>query len=281
MAAAPAALKFTYSDVKANKTATETDSYGVNNAGAITGDYVDAKGVQHAMVLAGTKLTTFTNKNCTPLTGTGGPAGFGINTAGTVVGWCTNSSGIDISWTWTAKGFAVVNFPKSTGTQATGINDKNEVVGLYFDSVGLQHGFSKIGKTYKSFDLKGDSSTVAYGLNNAGNIAMYATTAAGGFEGAVYNAKTKAFKKYDDPNAGTTGMVAHAVNNKGDVTGTYYDSAGNVHGWLFHAGKYQDINDPKGADDSRSDGINDSIELVGRYSTTLGGASLGFKAVVK
>ncbi len=60
LAAAPP-LTFTYSDVHANKTAFETDTYGVNNAGVIVGDYVDAKSVQHGMILAGTKLTTVNN----------------------------------------------------------------------------------------------------------------------------------------------------------------------------------------------------------------------------
>jgi len=110
-------------------------------------------------------------------------------------------------------------------------------------------------------------------------MAVYATNSVGGFDAFLYNGKT--FKKLADPKAGTTGTVAHAPNNKGDVTGTYYDSAGDVHGWLLHGGTYYDVNDPKGVTDSRSDGINDKIELVGRYSTTLGGASIGFKATTK
>ena len=74
----------------------------------------------------------------------------------------------------------------------------------------------------------------------------------------------------------------HATNNKGSVTGTYYDSAGDVHGWLLDGGKYYAFNDPTGCKcDTRSDGINDSNVVVGRYSTTLGGASIGFKATTK
>ena len=133
---------------------------------------------------------------------------------------------------------------------------------------------------FRSIDVKNETTAVAYGVNNAGDIAVYATNSSGTFDSFLYNGKT--FKKINDPKAkGTTGTVAHAPNNKGDVTGTYYDSDGNVHGWLLHAGKYYDVNDPKGADDSRSDGINDKLEMVGRYSTTLGGASIGFKATTK
>jgi hypothetical protein len=280
MAAAPA-LKFTFSDVHANKTATETDSYGVNNAGTIAGDYVDAKGVQHAMILAGKKLTTVNNKNCQSSAGTGSIAFYAINSANTAVGWCVSSkTGIDTSFTYAAGKFTAIAYPKSLGTEATGINDKGEVVGLYLDSAGAQHGFSKIGKKYKSIDVKNETSAVAYGVNNAGDIAVYATNSSGDFDAFLYNGKT--FKNINDPNAkGGTGTVAHAPNNKGDVTGTYYDTAGNVHGWLLHGGKYYDVNDPNGTSDSRSDGLNDKLEMVGRYSTTLGGASIGFKATTK
>ncbi len=110
---------------------------------------------------------------------------------------------------------------------------------------------------------------------------MYALNSAGsGYVSYIYNGKK--FKPVGYPKAGTLGSVAHAVNNKGSVTGTYYDSAGDVHGWLLDGGKYYAFNDPTGCKcDSRSDGINDSVVLVGRYSTTLGGASIGFKAVTK
>jgi hypothetical protein len=58
--------------------------------------------------------------------------------------------------------------------------------------------------------------------------------------------------------------------------------SGDVHGWLFHGGKYYVLNDPTGCKcDTRDDGINDKLEMVGRYSTTLGGASIGFKVITK
>ncbi len=85
-------LTFTYSDVHANKTATKTDSYAVNNAGTIAGDYVDSTSVQHAMILAGTKLTTVNNKSCETIGGaTGSISFFGINSAGDAVGWCIST----------------------------------------------------------------------------------------------------------------------------------------------------------------------------------------------
>src|SRR5580692_5899778 len=280
IAAAPP-LTFTFSNVVASKTATETDSYAVNNAGTIAGDYVDSAGVQHAMILAGKKLTTVDNKACEAITGTGGIAFFGINSADTAVGWCTSAkTSLDTSFTYSKGKFTTVAFPKSNGTQATGINDKGWVSGLYLDSANVQHGFVKKGTKYTTVDVKGDTSADAYGINNAGDISLFAINSSGSYDAFIYNGKT--FKKVGYPKASAPGSVVHAANNKGSVTGTYYDSAGDVHGWLLDGGKYYAFNDPTGCKcDTRSDGINDSNVVVGRYSTTLGGASIGFKATTK
>jgi len=271
IAAAPP-LTFTFSDVIATKTATETDSYGVNNAGVIAGDYIDSAGIQHGMVLAGKKLTTVNNKKC--LTAM---AFYAINSAGTAAGWC-NGSGGAIAFTWSKGKFTTIAYPKATQTEATGINDKGDVVGLYFDSASVQHGFSKIGTKYKTIDIKGDTASDVYGINNAGTMCVYAITSAGGYSSFLYNGKT--FKAISDPNAGTTGTVAHAPNNKGDVAGTYFNSAGQAVGFLYHGGKYYDVMDPKAANSTRNDGINDKLEMVGRYTPTAGG-NFGFKATTK
>jgi hypothetical protein len=280
IAAAPP-LTFTYSDVHANKTAIETDTYGVNNAGVIVGDYVDSKSVQHGMILAGTKLTTVNYAACSAITGTGGIAFYGVNSAGAAAGWCTSTkTGLDIGFVYSAGKFTPVNFPKSNGTQATGINDKGEVVGLYLDSTNATHGFSKIGTKYTSITVKGHTSTVAWGVNNAGQITVYATNSSGAFD--AYLKTGTVLKKINNPNAGTTsglGTIVHTpAPTKTDIDGTYYDTTGAEKGWLLHAGKYYDVVDPGGV--SRADGLNDKSELVGRYGTgTFGGT--GFKATYK
>jgi hypothetical protein len=271
IAAAPP-LTFTFSDVKSTKTATETDSYGVNNAGVIAGDYIDSAGVQHAMTLAGKTLTTVNNKKCSSAI-----AFYAINSAGTAVGWCTGATGA-IAFTWTKGKFTPIAYPKATQTEATGINDKGTVVGLYFDSASVQHGFVKTGTKYKTLDIKGDTSADAYGINNAGDIAIYAITSAGDYDSYLYNGKT--FKSIKDPNAGALGTVVHAPNNKGDIAGTYFDSNNFAVGFLYHGGKYYDVKDPKANNSTRNDGLNDTLEMVGRYTPTAGG-NVGFKATTK
>jgi len=277
IAAAPP-LTFTFTDVHANATALETDTYGVNNTGAIAGDYIDTANVQHGMILAGKKLTTVNNKACAALEGTGGVAFYGINNTGTAVGWCTSTkTGLFTAFSYTKGKFTPINFPKSTGTEATGINDKGEIVGLYLDSASASHGFSKIGKKYTSIDVKGETNTVAWGVNNKGQITVYASNSAGGFDSFLVTGK--AFKNINNPGAGTTGTIVHTPSNKGDIDGTYYDTTGAEKGWLLHGGKYYDVVDPGGI--SRADGINDKSELVGRYGSGNGGGGTGFKATYK
>jgi hypothetical protein len=275
--AAGPTLTFTYSDVHANKTAVETDTYGVNAAGVIAGDYVDTAGVQHGMILAGTKLTTIDDKDCEAIAGTGGISFFGINSAGTAVGWCTSSkTALDEGLMYSKGKITVINFPKSNGTQPTGINDKGEIVGLYYDSANASHGFSKVGTKYTSIDVKGETSAVAWGVNNKGQITVYATNSSGAFDSFLVTGKT--FKKINNPNEGSTGTIVHTPNNKGDIDGTYYDTSATEKGWVLHAGKYYDVVDTGGV--TRADGLNDKLEIVGRYgSGTYGGT--GFKAVPK
>ena len=280
IAAAPP-LTFTFSDVHANKTAMETDSFAVNNAGAIAGDYVDAKGIQHAMILAGKKLTTVDHKDCANSGGfsAGAIAFYGINKAGAAAGWCTSTkTGLSQGFVYASGKFTAINFPKSNGTQAIGINDKGDVVGLYLDSTSVQHGYVKRGTKYTSIDVSGDSTTEAWGINNSGQITVFAVNSSGGYDSFLYNGKT--FKKISDPSAGTTGTIARIVNNKGDVAGAYFNSSGLEVGFLRHSGKYYDVKDPKGANGTRPDGLNDQVEIVGRYVTS-SNATVGFKATTK
>jgi len=272
IAAAPP-LTFTFSNVRASKTALETDSYAINNFGTITGDYVDSSGVQHGMLHGGLGTVTFDYNKCASSI-----AAYGINSSCTVAGWCVSTSGIDIGFTWGKNGqFVDINYPGGIGTEPTGINDKGDLVGLYFDSAGAQHGFlKKAGGSYQTIDVPSETSAAAWGINNAGQITVYAINSNGGFDAFLYNGKT--FKNVNDPNAGTIGTVVHTPNNKGDIDGTYYDSAGSTHGWLLHAGTYYDVNDTPTL--TRADGLNDKLEIVGRYTPSAGG-NVGFKAITK
>src|SRR5579859_3522229 len=100
MVAAPT-LSFLFKDVLAVPTAQETDTYGINNARAIAGDYVDSSGNQHAVILGGTNVFISADRaDCSPAPGSTGIAFYSINSAGAAAGWCTNTSGSEIGFTY-------------------------------------------------------------------------------------------------------------------------------------------------------------------------------------
>ena len=277
-AVAAPTLKFTFKDVKV-KGAVEVDTYSINDKGVIAGDYVDSSANQHGMILNGTKLTSFDDKNCpSSPAGSTAIAMYGINSAGVAVGWCTSSkTGSPVGLMYAKGKLTELTVPKSIETEADGINDKGEIVGTFIDSAGAQHGFLLANKKYKQLDVPGDSSTVAWSINAKGQITLYAINSAGNYDAFILTGKK--YTKVSDPNSASPGTVIHAINNNGDVDGTYYDSSGVTHGFLLTGGKYYTLNDPEGAD-TRADGLNDKLTIVGRWgSGTYGGT--GFEATTK
>ena len=272
---------FTVTHPKAPK-ATETDTYGINNSGVIAGDYVDAAGLQHGMTLKGATLVTFDHPGCSTAPGTG-TAGYGINTAGLVAGWCASSTTLnDIGFVWSpaTKKFVDLKVPGAVSTQATGINDKGQIAGLYFDAKGAEHGFFYDGKKYTQLDVAGAVATAAWDVNNSGMVTVYTLVAPAGasMDSYLYNSTTKKYVKIDVPGATTT--TVHAINSKGDMDYTVFDASNNRHGVLYVAmtKMFYTFDDPAGKNATRADGLNDTLVLVGRSSPAAGN-SVGFQAV--
>jgi probable HAF family extracellular repeat protein len=284
VAAAAPALKFTFTDVNAPG-ATQTDSYAVNNAGAIAGDYVDSSSVQHGMILAGKKLTKFDNKSCqTTGNATGSIAAFGVNKTNVVAGWCySTTTGLAIGWTYAKGKYTMIKGPKgATQVEANGINDAGAVVGTYFDSTGNQNAFllSKGKYTTLKPPAGATNTIVAWAISNKNVITVYGLNSSGGYTSGYTANNGKSYKKFAYSKAGTTGTVVHAVNTNGDVDGTYFDTNGLAHGVLLHGGKYYPFDDPKASNSTRADGLNDKLVIVGRYSPS-DGTNHGFKATAK
>jgi probable HAF family extracellular repeat protein len=278
-AALAPALKFTFKDVVVPK-AIETDSYAVNNAGVIAGDYIDSKGTQYGLILNGKTVTKYTYSKC-PSTTTNQTAAFGINTASAVVGWCLNSSSVPVGFMYAKGKFAAIAGPAgNTGVEANGINDKGAIVGAYFDSAGVEHGFLYANKKYTTMDPKGSTATAAWSINNAGVIGIYGINSSGDYISFTTKDNGKTYKAFGYPKAGPLGTAIHGVNNKGDIDGTYFDANSAAHGVLLHGGKYYSFDDPKASNSTRADGLNDKLIIVGRYSPS-DGTNHGFEATAK
>jgi len=262
-------VTFKFVDVKV-KGATQTDSYAVNNAGVIAGDYIDSSGVQHGLILNKAIVTSFDGPGGSTLI-----AAYGINSSNAVVGWYLNSSGVPTAFMYAKGKFAAVAFPGAASTEANGINDNGWIVGTYVDTKGVTHGFYWDTKKYHPITLKGAFSTTAWAINNKNVITVFASLS-NGVPADAYLLSGAKLTKVDVP--GATGNAIHGINNNGDLNYTIFDASNNRHGVLFHAGVYTQFDDPKGVNGTRADGINDTLVMVGRYTPPNTTKNAGFKA---
>ena len=276
-----AALTFLFRDVQATQTAQETDTYGINNSRAIVGDYVDSAGVQHAMILGGTNAFIRADRpDCLGSPGSTGIAFYGINSAGVAAGWCTNTSGVQIGFTYNRGTFTDIHIPGALLTNAIGINDAGSVVGTYVDSSGVQHGFLQVGGIITTLNTPPGvvGLATAWGINNAGVMTVYGTNSSGNYLSFTTADGGMTYTPFHTPGEGSIGTAIHEINNNGDIIATYFDSSGNRHGVLFHAGVYYSFDDPSGVGSTRGVGLNDNLVMVGRYGSGVYGG-VGFAAV--
>jgi hypothetical protein len=264
---------FKFSNVKA-KGASETDTYAVNNAGEIAGDYVDSAGTQHGMILNGSKLTTIDGPS-----GSTVPALYGLNNSETGVGWYLDSSAVPTGFMYSNGVMTTVAYPGATATEPNGINDNGWIVGSYFDKNNDEYGFYWDTKKYHQIKVKGAYATIAWAINNSNTITVY-TLDSSSTAGDGYLWINKKLTLADVP--GATYSVLHGIDTAGDLNYTIYDSSNNRHGVLYQAstGTYTQFDDPSGVGSTRADGINDSLEMVGRYTNSKS-ANVGFKVTTK
>jgi hypothetical protein len=277
--AATPALTFLFRDVIALPSAQETDTYAVNNTRAIAGDYVDSAGVQHAMILGGTNAFTRADRaDCVNTPSSTSISFYGINSAGVAAGWCTNTNGVEIGFTWAKGKFTDISIPGATLVNANGINDSGAVVGSYVDSNGAQHGFLLVGSTLTTLNPPGtDSLGTAWGINNAGVITVYGVSSSGTYLSFTTADKGMTYTPFHAPGEGSTGTAIHGINNNGDIIATVFDTSGNRHGVLYKGGNFYTFDDPNGVGSTRADGLNDMDVMVGRYGSGVYGG-IGFEA---
>jgi hypothetical protein len=279
MAAAAPVNLFHFRNISASTTATATDTYSINSAGVIAGDYVDASGVQHGMILASGKLTTVDRPDCTNTAASTSIAFYSINSQGVAAGWCLNTSGVEIGflYNYATKTFSDISIPGALLINANGINDNGAVVGTYIDSSGVQHGYSLVGTKLTNLDPPGASSlTTAWGINNQNEVTVWGLNSSSKYLSFITADNGRTFIPFHAPLEGTTGTAIHQINNNGDIIATYFDTSANRHGVLYHNKTFYSFDDPNGVNNTRGDGLNDSLLIVGRYGTTTNGT--GYQA---
>src|SRR5262249_4826344 len=109
---------------------------GINNAGQVSGAYVDPDGLFRGFVRdADGAITTF------DVSGSFETLGGGINNAGQVAGFYSDATGTHGFVRDAGGAFSAFDVPGSIATQAQGLNDAGQVTGFYIDATFHAHGF--------------------------------------------------------------------------------------------------------------------------------------------
>ena len=233
---------------------------------------------------------------------------FGINDAGTVVGWYEGASGGTSGFSLSGGTSTTLNYPGAWDTYAYGINDAGAIVGSYY-TPGADHGFILSGGTYTALNYP------AFGINNAGTIVLRGGFMSSGgtytplnYPGAVWSAVwgindagtivgsyLMSYSPGSNPNSccfsgaegfslsggtytslnypGALYTYAYGINDAGTIVG-YYEKDGTTSGFSLSGGTYTSLNYP-GASYTFAQGINDAGTIVGYYWDA-GGRAHGF-----
>jgi len=131
---------FTTFNVPGNDPVLGTVAMGINDVGAVVGDYVDAKDGKRKGFLRSSNGGFAT----IDVPGADLTIGEGINNPGTIVGVYVANGNLH-GFVLNNGVFMTVDVPDSSGnaqqTEINSINAKGEIVGFYLDSNGVQHGF--------------------------------------------------------------------------------------------------------------------------------------------
>ncbi len=182
-------------------------------------------------------------------------APFGINDAGTVVGYYFNGS-VDQGFLDRAGTFTTIVPPSATWTVAYGINAAGEVVGYYL-SGSKTRGFVYHDGAFSSVDFPGARYTIPTGINDRGDIVGIQSDGKSE-HGFLDSGGT--FTRIDHPDATWTDI--YGIDNEGRIAGRFFNKRGAEEGFLDKSGAFTAIDFP-GAVSTDAQGINDEGNIVG------------------
>jgi hypothetical protein len=154
------------------------------------------------------------------------------------------------------------------------IDDRGRIVGYYDRQDGTSSGYLRNqGGRFTKIDFPGASFTTVHGINNRGQlVGAYleggvtlnpdGTVPPGVVHGFLW--EKGRFTTLDVP--GSIWTQPFGINDRGEISGGYYDPTGKQHGFVLQKGKYTTIDAPRPIDDFSNGniawGINDRGEVV-------------------
>ena len=164
--------------------------------------------------------------------------------------------------------YTTIDYPGSPGTLAVDINDSGQIVGeyLYGPTLGQRGGYLLSNGVFTPIAYPGATFTRALGINRYGDTVgdhQKEGNNNGSGNEFGYLLKNGIFTNIQFPNSELT--IACGINSSDDIVGWYNDKQG-THGFLLHSGVYTSIDFPGAAAFTQAWKINDSGEIVGRYT---------------
>ena len=207
--------------------ATSTNPAGINNQGAVTGQYADAGGLWHSFLRT-------SDGTITPFDPPGA-------TCSPTQPFCT--------------------FPNSGGIAPDGTIVGIDITTLDFS---VAHGFLRAPNgTFTLFDPPGSLFTLPLAINPAGVVTGNSFRSTGGSHGFL-RAPNGTFTTFDP--LGSTFTQPDAINPAGTVTGQFFDARGVDHGFLRTSDGTITLFDPPGSLATSPNAINPAGAIVGSFS---------------
>ena len=202
----------------------------------------------------------------------------GINDSGVIVGEADSSSVTvpQIEGFYGLNGsYSLIAFPGADDTAIDGISKSGVMVGT--DDAGPDHqdGFEYVpGGQPTLVTVPGCYWTQFFGINDAGTIIGRCSRALTGPASVElvpfsYNTGTGSLVLLSYPNGTSTG--AWGINNAGQIIGTYQDTSGTSHCFIYYNGNYTPLPAPsESVGGAFCSGINNVGQIVGSYNDSQG-----------
>ena len=253
-------ITFTNIDVPG---ADATVASGINNSGAIVGEFLDSSGAFHGFMAD--KEGKFVKAIDFP--GAAQTEPLGINEKGDIVGAYINDDGVLHGFLLSDGSFSTIDFPAAVGTFPGDINDQGVIAGTFEDAALAFHGFMLDKTGFHTIDDPAQGSvpsTQLISINSKGDIlGDFAADENGIFHGA-FLLKHGEFIPFSVPGA-TQGIFALGLSNNNDVAGSFLGDSFAQHGFLDDNGVVISFDFP-GSLATAPLQVNTSRHIVGIYA---------------
>jgi len=197
----------------------------------------------------------------------GGANAWGINNAGLVTGFYSDSSNASHGFVWRNGTVHTLDDPGSPNTSLWSVSNQGVAAAYYWDQTttsAATYSFASGAWTMLP-DIPGVSSNQAYGINKFGVVIGEARVNSASNPSAwIWDPSTQSYSYFAVPGAPQDSTYPDAINDKGQIVGTFADTSGVQHGFVKDGETYTTIDVP-GANNTLAWGINNSGTIVGPW----------------